>query len=80
MIMYMTIEIIIDDKPWQEKPDKIRKNKIINIHIDYNEVELRNRVKECGAKWNPQLKVWQLSYKKVKELDLLKRIVNDNET
>ena len=77
MKMYKTIEIIIEDKPWQPNIKKIPKYKIMDIRIDYNEVELRNRIKECGGKWDPQRKVWRLSYVKVKELDLLDRIVND---
>jgi hypothetical protein len=77
LMMYKTTEIIIEDKPWQENPEKILKNKIMNLRIDYNEVELRNRIKACGGKWNYQRKVLQLSYEKVKELDLLDRIVDD---
>ena len=49
----------------------------MDIHIDYNEVELRNRIKECGGKWDSQRKVWKISYEKVKELALLERIVDD---
>jgi hypothetical protein len=49
----------------------------MDIRIDYNEVELRNTIKEYGGKWDPQGKVWRLSYEKVKELDLLERIVDD---
>ena len=49
----------------------------MDIRIDYNEVELRNRIKECGGKWDPQRKLWKISYEKVKELDLLERIVDD---
>jgi hypothetical protein len=43
----------------------------------YNEVELRSRIKACGGKWDASKKVWQLTYDKVKELDLLDRIVDD---
>ncbi len=79
-MMYKTIEIIIESKPGQDNNNKISKNKSMDIQIGYNEVELRNRVKNSGGKWDPQKKVWRLSYKKVKELDLLERIVDDNET
>ncbi|MGD9161759.1 MAG: hypothetical protein PVG39_25335 [Desulfobacteraceae bacterium] len=49
----------------------------MDIRIGYNELELRNRIKESGGRWNPQKKLWNLSYKKIKELDLLERIVDD---
>ena len=77
--VYKTIEIIIDERPW-EQPNvkKIPKNKSIDIRIDYNEVELRSLIKSYGAKWDPERKLWSLSYEKIKELDLLERIVDDN--
>lgn len=55
---------------------KIPKYKSMDIRIGYNEVELKSRIKTCGGKWNSDRKVWQLSYKKVKALDLLERIVD----
>jgi hypothetical protein len=48
------------------------------IRIGYNEIDLRSRIKACGGKWDASKKVWQLPYEKVKELDLLDRIVDDN--
>lgn len=76
-MMYKTIEIIIESKLCQEINKKIPKYKSVDIRIGYNEIELRHRIKECGGRWEPQRKVWQLPYEKVKELDLLDRIVND---
>ena len=78
--MCKTIEIIIEDKPLHEKNKKIPKYKSVYIRIGYNEIELRSRIKENGGWWDPQRKVWQLSYDKVKKLDLLERIVDDSET
>ena len=75
--IYKTIEIIIESRLLQENNKKIPEHKSVDIRIGYNEVELRSRIKACGGKWDPQRKVWQLSYKKVKELDLLNRIVDD---
>ena len=75
--MYKTIEIIIDEKPWQRKSPKVQNYETMDIRIGFNEVELRSRIKECGGKWDPQKKVWQLPYRRIKELDLLDRIVND---
>ena len=79
-MMYKTMEIIIESKPWQDNNKKIPENKSMDIRIGYNEVELRSRIKACGGKWDPQKKIWQLSYEKIKKLDLLERIVDDNET
>ena len=47
-MMYKTIEIIIDEKPWQGKTHKVPKHKFADIRIGFNEVELRNRIKKVG--------------------------------
>jgi len=75
MTMFKTIELIVDQKPWQMDAKKIPKNKSISIRVFKDEVELRRKIKECGGKWIPQRKVWQLSYEKVKRLDLSDRMV-----
>lgn len=49
----------------------------MNIRKDFYKIELRSRIKACGGKWDASKKVWQLTYDKVKELDLLDRIVDD---
>jgi hypothetical protein len=79
MMMFKTIEIIVDTKPWQVETKKISKNKIMSIRIAIDEIELRMRVKVAGGKWDPKRQVWQLAYEKVTELGLSDRIV-DNES
>jgi hypothetical protein len=76
-MMHKTIEIIIESKPFKVCNKKTHKYKNMNIRIGYNEVDLRSRIKTCGGRWDPQKKLWNLSYKKIKELDLLERIVDD---
>ena len=49
----------------------------MDLRIGFHETDLRRRIKACGGRWDPQKKLWNLSYKKIKELDLLDRIVND---
>jgi len=74
MTMFKTIEIIVDSKPWNAETKKIPKNKIMSIRIAIDELELRNRVKAAGGKWDPKRQVWQISYEKVTELGLSDRI------
>ncbi len=50
MLTYKTIEIIIENKPWQANAKKIPQNKNMDIRIGYNEIELRSRIKACGGK------------------------------
>ena len=39
MTMFKTIEIIVDNKPWQAEAKKIPKNKIMNIRIAIDEID-----------------------------------------
>jgi len=74
--MFKTIEIIVDNKPWEADTKKIRKDRIVNIRIAIDETESRREVKAAGGKWDPKLRVWQLPYEKVTELGLSDRIVD----
>ena len=74
--MFKTIELIIENMPWQPNTKKIPMNKMVNLRINVDEVELRKRVKTVGGKWNPGKQVWSLPYKSVVELGLTDRIVD----
>ena len=78
-MMHKTIEIIIESKPFEASNKKTPIYKNMDIRIGYNEVVLRSRIRACGGRWDPQKKLWNLSYQKIKELDLLDRIVDDKE-
>ena len=72
---FKTIELIIDNKPWQPNKERIPMNKLINLRIDAKEGELQGLVKKTGGKWNARQKIWRLPYKYVLELGLTARIV-----
>lgn len=71
-----TVELVIEDLPWEPAMARIPANKIMSIRVDLTEVSLRRRVKSAGGKWNGTEKVWKLSYQQVKQLGLTNRIVN----
>ena len=48
---------------------------VISVYID--EIELRQKVKMLGGRWNSKEKVWKIAYGKVKILNLVKRIVEE---
>ena len=64
-MMFKTIEIIVDNKPWQADTKKIPKNKMMMIRIAIDEIESRRKVKAAGGKWDPKRQAWQLPYGKV---------------
>jgi hypothetical protein len=77
MTMFKTIEIIIDRRPWQPGLKEPHKNKLVNLHIAYNDMSARKQVKAAGGIWDPKRKIWQLVYEKVLELGMENRIVNE---
>jgi hypothetical protein len=70
-----TIELIIENTPWQPNQEKIPLNKLMNIRIMANEYPLRIKVKAAGGSWDHQHQVWRLPYAQVLELGLNDRIV-----
>ena len=74
-----TIELIVERSPWEPGTRHIPLNKIMPIQISINEMELRNKVKSLGGKWDHKNCVWKLSFESIKILGLENRIVNKNE-
>ena len=71
-----TVELIVDEQDWQTNL-LITPDKLVNIRIGFGETELREKAKEHGAFWDREQKTWRLSYRKVIELGLEKRIVDE---
>jgi hypothetical protein len=70
---YTTVELIVAEEPW--RPDIIKPDAIVRIVIGYDEVDLRQKVKEAGGKWSKTTKTWKIPYKTVRKLGLMKRII-----
>jgi len=47
----------------------------MGIRVGFAEVEIRQRVKQAGGKWNWSRKVWEMRYDQVVALTLEGRIV-----
>ena len=71
-----TIELIVDEQDWMPGIN-IRPDQVVPIKVDFGETNLRETVKTAGAYWDKTQKAWLLSLKKVYELGLEKRIIND---
>jgi hypothetical protein len=70
-----TVELIIEEIPWEPNPAKIPLKKIMRLRIHYGEIALRNLVKAAGGKWNRERQAWELPYQEVLRLGLSERIV-----
>ena len=74
-----TIELIIDEKPLNNKPSKIPMNKIMQLHVKYGEVHIGKLIRSADGCWNRNKKVWELPYREVLALGLQDRIVEQGE-
>lgn len=75
-----TVEIVVDDRPWTPKPERIHPNQHLPVQVDYHEIDLRKAVKAAGGSWDATNKVWRLAYKQIVALGLTARIVTEDET
>lgn len=65
-----TVELVVEEKA--------PKAPVMHwIRIAYNETTLRNQVKAAGGQWDATRKLWRLSSKAIKALELEKRIARD---
>lgn len=71
-----TVELIVNEKVWEKNIERIPANKIMQIKVKYEEVNLRMLIKQSGGKWNTENKYWELPYSEVKALGLENRIMN----
>ena len=72
-----TIELIVEESQWQANVNKIPRNKIINLRVDYQETGTRKLIRAAGGRWNREKKVWELPYGEVLDLGLTNRIIKE---
>lgn len=77
---FKTVELIVDESSWEKREKEVPINNLAQIRVGYEEIDLREKIKAKGAKWNKLKKVWELSYKDVIGLDLTDRVVNIENT
>lgn len=71
-----TVEIVVEEKPWQPGL-RIRDEEIVSVLVNYTEKALRNILKAAGGKWNPDAKLWHVSYGSIRGTELEERIQPD---
>jgi hypothetical protein len=75
--MTKTVELLIEDRPWEPDPKRIPLNKTVAIHLGFREIELRKLVLSVGGKWDMENKRWFLPYREVLALGLKNRLISD---
>lgn len=70
-----TIALIVDEQDWIPGVT-IPMDRRVALEIGYGEAELRETIKGAGGYWNPEKKAWILSYGKVLQMGLERRMVD----
>ena len=74
---FKTVELIVAERDWEPPAPRFTAETIVGVRIGFAEVDLRERVKQAGGKWNRSRKVWELRYDQVVALTLEARIVEE---
>ena len=70
---YKTVELIVDARPYVPENSAKFFEEVL-VRIEYDEQELRERAKVCGARWDPAEKRWRMRFKDALDLGLEGRI------
>lgn len=71
-----TVELVVDEQDWIPGTI-IAPDKRVLVRIGFDEMELRELVKQAGGYWHPQKKAWHLPFSKVLEMGLEKRLIDE---
>ena len=74
---FKTVEIIVAERDWDPPAPRFTVDTIVGVRVGFAEVEMRDRVKQAGGKWNRSRKVWDMRYDQVVALKLEARIVEE---
>jgi len=71
-----TVELIVDEQDWIPGVI-IPVDHPVALKIGFGETELRQQIKKAGGYWNPQQKAWILAYRKVLQMGLEQRMMDE---
>ena len=72
-----TVELVIETVPWKPNARKRRRedDDVVYVRIAYHEADLRERAKRLGAIWRQPQKLWEITFRDSKRLEIEDRIV-----
>jgi len=79
---FKTIELIVEEgtsaSP-SDSPDRRPgpSHRLVGLRVDWEELEIRRRLKAVGATWNPGERLWECRHDLAVDLGLEARIVRD---
>ena len=76
-IRLKTVELIVEEKPWRPR-FRYRDEDVVQIIVAYTETALRDMLKIAGGRWDPEAKLWLVSYGSVRGTELEERILQND--
>ncbi len=67
-----TVELLVDERPIAHRPGPV-----VDVAVRVQELDVRQKLKSAGARWDPQGKVWRIRRATAVALGLRDRIVKD---
>ena len=76
-----TVELVVEQSDWTPPPSRYSAKAHVALRIEASDMPLRARAKAAGAKWNPEKRLWFVTYGKIAGTPLEKHIqVNAKDT
>jgi len=73
---FKTAELLLEEGPWTPERARILPEQLVGLRVGYDEVDLRQAVKQAGGRWDRVLQVWVLPYALAKKLRLHGRVTH----
>jgi len=73
----MAVEFVVAERDWEPSPPRLAPGQIVGLRIAFAEAAVRQQVKQPGARWSPDRKLWEMRYQQALALKLEARIVAD---
>jgi hypothetical protein len=67
-----TVEIIVEEKPLLHS--RFKSDDYVPVSVGYHEKELRELLRKCRARWEPEQKVWYVRYELIRRTPLEARV------
>jgi hypothetical protein len=75
-IRLKTVELIVSETPYAPTL-RYHDHDIVSVIVPYNKTVLRDKLKLAGGRWNPDEKLWHVSFGAIRNnIELCERIVN----
>jgi hypothetical protein len=72
-----TVELIVAEHDWHPTRPRFAPDQVVAVRVAFADVEVRQKMKRAGGRWDPARRTWLLLYERVVALGLTGRIVEE---